>query len=196
MTFRADWLLRTAFVFLALSCFGTAAADDESSGDLSGGPDASGNSSQRIAPADFWLNLHALDLNVYGLSYHPDRGAVHRKNLDNQVNPGLGLHYQLVDYERGTMFVEIGAFEDSGRNWAKFAALGYQFKVGSQWKMGAALAVMNSKTYNGGTTFVAMIPLITYDFGRIKLNGTYLPRLPGYNEIAAFAFYFSIPITR
>jgi len=102
----------------------------------------------------------------------------------------------LIDYERGTTFAELGTFEDSGRAWAKFAALGYQFKVGSQWKMGGALAVMNSKTYNGGTTFVAMIPLITYDLGRIKLNATYLPRVPGYNEIAAFAFYISIPIVR
>ena len=194
MTYRAYRVLRTAFVFLALNWFAAAAADDQGSSDLAGGADAAGNSSQRIAPADFWLNLHALDLNVYGLSYHPNREAVHRKNLDNQINPGLALHYQLVDYELGTMFAEVGAFEDSGRNWAKFAALGYQFKLGSQWKMGGALAVMNSRSYNGGTTFVAMIPLITYDLGRIKLNATYLPRVPGYSEIAAFAFYFSIPI--
>ncbi len=196
MTCHADCVLRTVFVFLALSWFGAAAADDEASSDLAGGTDAAGNPSQRIAPADFWLNLHALDLNVYGLSYHPNREAVHRKNLDNQVNPGLAIHYQLVDYERGTSFAEVGAFEDSGRNWAKFADLGYQFKLGSQWKMGGALAVMNSRTYNGGTTFVAMIPLITYDFGPIKLNATYLPRIPGRSEVAAFAFYVSIPIVR
>jgi hypothetical protein len=196
MTYHAHSVLRTAFVFLALSWFGAAAADDKGGSDLAGGTDAAGNPSRSIAAADFWLNLHALDLNVYGLSYHPNREAVHRKNLDNQVNPGLGLHYQLVDYERGTTFAEAGAFEDSGRNWAKFAALGYQFKLGSQWKMGGALAVMNSRTYNGGTTFVAMIPLLTYDFGPIKLNATYLPRIPRHNEIAAFAFYFSIPIVR
>jgi hypothetical protein len=196
MTFRAQWMLRTAFVFLASSWLGAAAAGDEGSSDLTGGAHAPENSSQRIAPADFWLNLHALDLNVYGLSYHPDREAVHRKNLDNQFNPGLGLHYQLVEYERGTTFAEVGAFEDSGRNWAKFADLGYQFKLSSQWKMGGALAVMNSRTYNGGATFVAMIPLITYDFGPIKLNATYLPRIPRHSEVAAFAFYFSIPIVR
>jgi hypothetical protein len=102
----------------------------------------------------------------------------------------------LVDNERGTTFAEVGAFQDSGRNWAKFAAPGYQFRVGSQWKMGAALAVMNSRTYDGGTTFVAMIPLVTYDLGRIKLNATYLPRVAGYSGVAAFAFYLSIPIVR
>jgi hypothetical protein len=143
-------MLRTAFVFLALSWFDAAAADDDGSRDLADGADATGNSSQHIAPAEFRLNLHGRDLNVYGLSYHPNREAVHRKNLDNQFNPGLGLHYQLVDYEQGTTFAEVGAFEDSGRNWAKFAALGYQFKLGSQWKAGGALAVMNSRTYNAG----------------------------------------------
>jgi hypothetical protein len=181
---------------MASSWLAAAAAGDEGSGDLAGGADATGHSSQRNAPADFWLNLHGLDLNVYGLSYHPDREGVRRKNLDNQVNPGLGLHYPLAESARGTMFSEVGAFEDSGRNWAKFAALGYQFKLSSQWKIGGAVAVMNSRTYNGGTTFVGLIPLVTWDVGLIKINATYLPRIPGYVEFAAFAFYLSVPIVR
>jgi hypothetical protein len=135
-----------------------------------------------------------LDLNVYGLSYHPDREAVHRLNLDNQVNPGLGLHYELANDERGITFAEAGAYYDSGRNWAKFAALGYQFKFGKSWRIGGALAVLDSRTYNDGATFVGMIPLITYDLGRIKLNAVYFPRFGQYNEVDAFGFYISIPL--
>jgi hypothetical protein len=39
-----------------------------------------------------------------------------------------------------------------------------------------------------------MIPLITYDFGRVKLNAVYFPKFWHYNEVAAFGFYLSIPL--
>jgi hypothetical protein len=55
---------------------------------------------------------------------------------------------------------------------------------------------MDSKTYNDGVGFVAMIPLITYDAGPIKLNGVYDPKFGNYNEVAAYGFYISIPIGR
>ena len=76
--------------------------------------DASVEPSQEARPADTGFNLNALDLNVYGLSYHPDRETVHRENLDNQVNPGLALHYELVNDARGITFTELGAYRDSG----------------------------------------------------------------------------------
>lgn len=131
---------------------------------------------------------------MYGLSYHPDREAAHRLNLDNEFNPGLGLHYELANDARGITFAEVGAYYDSGRNWAKFATLGYQFKFGEHWRIGGAIALANSSTYNDGAAFVAMIPLITYDLGRVKLNATYFPKITGHNELAAFGFYISIPL--
>jgi hypothetical protein len=142
---------------------------------------------------DSWFNLRSLDINVYGLSYHPDRQAVHEQNLDNQINPGLALHYELSGSERGSTFLEAGAYKDSGSNWAKFAGLGYQFKFGN-WRIGGAVAAVNSATYNRGTTFVGMIPLVTYDLGRIKVNATYFPKIANYNEVDAFGFYLSIPL--
>lgn len=135
-----------------------------------------------------------LDLNVYGFSYHPDQEAVHRLHLDNQVNPGLGLHYELANDPRGITFAEVGMYQDSGRNLAKFAALGYQFKLGESWRIGAAAALFDSKTYNGGAAFVGMVPLVTYDFGPVKLNAVYFPKVAQYNEIAAYGFYISIPL--
>jgi len=143
---------------------------------------------------DFW-DLSLFELNVYGLSYHPDRNAVHKKNLDNQVNPGLALHYTLTDSDRGTSFAEGGAYLDSGRNWAKFASLGYQYKIGERWKIGGAVAVANSRTYNRGATFVGMIPLVTYDLGLIKVNAVYFPRIANYNDVDAFGFYVSLPFS-
>jgi len=53
MTYLAQWIPRIAFVILASSWFSIAAAVNDASGDLAGDADATGNSSQRIAPADF-----------------------------------------------------------------------------------------------------------------------------------------------
>ena len=185
---------RAVFALLALTVLGTAAADQGGSGAVAGSATSNTTSSEG-RPADAWFNLNALDLNVYGFSYHPDREAIHRLHLDNEVNPGLGLHYEFSDTERGTTFAEIGAYKDSGSNLAKLVALGYQYKFAKRWRIGGALAVVHSATYNQGVTFLAMIPLITYDMGRVKLNATYLPKLGHYNEVDAFAFYISIPIS-
>ena len=130
---------------------------------------------------------------MYGLAYHPDRETVHRLHLDNEVNPGLGLHYDFIDNKRGVTFAEVGAYQDSGSNLAKFAALGYQFKFGEHWKIGGALAVVHSVTYNNGVTFLGMFPLITYDAGPVKLNAVYFPKIGDLNEVAAYGFYISIP---
>lgn len=152
--------------------------------------------SEEPESSKFWFNRNALDLNVYGLAYHPDREAVHRKNLDNQVNPGLSLHYELTNSERGLSFAEAGAYYDSGRHWAKFLSLGYQFKFGEHWRVGGAVAAVHSATYNNGVAFVGMFPLVTYDLGPVKLNAVYFPKVANYNKIAAFGFYLSIPLGR
>jgi len=161
-----------------------------------GSADTNVKPSQEARPADNGFNLNALDLNVYGLSYHPDRETVHRLHLDNEVNPGLGLHYELVNDARGITFAEVGAYDDSGSHWAKFAALGYQLKFGEHWRIGGAIALMHSRTYNDGAAFVGMIPLITYDFGRFKLNAVYFPKLGHTNEVAAIGLYLSIPFRK
>ena len=139
------------------------------------------------------FGLDRIELNVYGLSYHPDRETVHRRNLNNQVNPGLALHVVLDDDARGTTFAEAGAYYDSGSNWAKFMGVGYQFKLGDHWRIGGQVALVDSKTYNRGAAFVGMIPLVTYDLGRVKLNAVYFPKVANYNQVDAFGFYLTIP---
>jgi hypothetical protein len=188
-------LLRVVLAGLALTMLGTAAANELGGVAMAAGAgsDAPAISSQKVETPDSWFRIDALDLNVYGLSYHPDRDTVHRLNLDNEFNPGLGLHYEFSDTARGITFAEVGAYKDSGSNLATFAGLGYQFKFAKRWKIGGAVAVVHSQTYNNGVTFLAMIPLVTYDLGRVKLNATYLPKLGHYNEVDAFGFYISIP---
>jgi hypothetical protein len=68
--------------------------------------------------------------------------------------------------------------------------------LGERWRIGGALAAVYSQTYNDGAAFVAMIPLITYDLGRVKLNATYIPKIPGHNKVDAYGFYISIPLGR
>lgn len=187
---------RAVLAALALTVLGSiaAVADDGGAVAASASTNATAISSKQVDPPDSWFHLDALDLNVYGLAYHPDRERVHRQDLDNEFNPGLGLHYELDNDARGVTFAEVGAYHDSGRNWAKFAGLGYQFNVGERWRIGGALAAVHSRTYNRGVTFVGMIPLTTYDVGRIKLNAAYFPKFGQYNEVDAFGFYISIPL--
>jgi hypothetical protein len=138
----------------------------------------------------------AFYLDVYGLSYHPDREGVHREHLDNEVNEGLGLKYGFHDDALGVGFVQAGAYRDSGSNWAKIAGPGYQLKLGDHWRAGGLLLYFDSPTYNHGRPFVAPIPIFTYDFGALQLNAVYAPRVPDYNQFAVFGFYLSIPFAR
>jgi hypothetical protein len=44
------------------------------------------------------------------------------------------------------------------------------FEFGKCWRIGGALAVLDSRTCNDGVALIGMIPLFNYDIGRIKLN--------------------------
>lgn len=134
-----------------------------------------------------------LNLSLYGLSYHPDREGTRRDDLDNEFNLGVGLNYTLRENERRLTFVEAGFFRDSGRHTATLAGLGYQYKVGEHWRLGGALVSVYSPTYNEGRIAFAVLPVVTYDFGRFKVNAMYAPRISGYNKFAVFGLYFSLP---
>jgi len=137
-----------------------------------------------------------LDLQLYGLSYHTDREGVRRNGLDNELNVGLGLHYVLHEDQRAVQFIEAGFYRDSGRHEAKVAGIGYQYKLGQHWRLGGALVGVQSQTYNRGNAFVAPLPIVTYDFGAVKLNAVYAPRYKDYNQFAVIGFYLSVPLGR
>jgi len=135
-----------------------------------------------------------LNMHVYGFSYHPDREGVRRNGVNNELNLGIGLNYTLREDEHSVRFLEAGLYRDSGKNLAKVAGLGYQFKFGRHWRLGGALVGVHSPTYNNGEFFIAPLPIATYDFGPVKLNAIYVPRYRGYNEFAVYGFYFSLPL--
>lgn len=125
-----------------------------------------------------------------------DRHGARDSDLDNQLNFGLGLNYAVSDDERGVHFVEAGVYRDSGRRLAKIAGMGYQYKVGQRWRLGGALLGVQSDTYNGGTPFMAPLPIATYDLRRVKLNVVYVPHYGSYNPFSTFGFYLSVPLAR
>jgi len=187
MTFLPRRILHVFATALALGFPGAAAAAD---GATEGSPASSSNESRL---ADRLLNLH---VHIYGFSYHTDREGVRRNRVDNEVNLGLGLNYEFHEDARGVAFVEAGTYRDSGRNNAKLAGVGYQFKVGERWRLGGALAGVHSPTYNHGRSFIAPLPIVTYDLGPVKLNAIYVPRYGDYNRFAVFGLYFSIPFPK
>lgn len=178
---RTRYILATA---LALSTSAVVAATD---GTTEGSP---AGSPREVQPANRESNFN---LHIYGYSYHPDRDGVRRNKLDNEFNWGLGLNYVLHEDARGVRFVEAGIYKDSGYNWAKLAGLGYQFKLGERWRLGGGLVGLQSTTYNHGKFFIAPLPILTYDFGTVKLNAIYAPRYEEYNQFDVFGFYVSIP---
>jgi hypothetical protein len=138
-----------------------------------------------------------LNLHIFGLSYHPDREGSRVSHIDNELNYGLGLNHQFYGDDRGVAVVEVGFFKDSGSNWAKFAGVGYQFKLDDRWRFGADLLVLHSETYNRGNTFIAPIPRLTYDIGKpdaVRLNAVYIPKLSDINLFAVFALYVTVQL--
>jgi hypothetical protein len=147
-----------------------------------------------LASTVAWPSDAALFLDVYGLSYHTDRSGVHAAHLDNELNPGLGVKYELADGSRGVGFAQAGFYKDSGRRWTAMAGPGYQLRVGERWRAGGVLLLFDSQTYNHGRPFIAPIPMLSYDLGAVQLNAAYAPRVSDVNEFAVFGFYVSIPL--
>lgn len=125
-----------------------------------------------------------LGVNVYGLSYHFDRDEAERLGVDNTLNPGLGLRYEFARHGRWSFFADGGAYRDSGENTAVYGGVGALWEVVGGLKVGAALAILDSDTYNAGRTFVAPLPLAAYDFGPVTVNLTFFPQVSKFNDVA------------
>jgi hypothetical protein len=130
-----------------------------------------------------------LGVNLYGLSYHLDRERAREIGVDNEINPGLGVRYRVPHSERLQWIFDAGAYRDSGRNTALLAGAGALWRVSPGWRLGGALVVLDSDTYNEGKTFVAPLPLAAYEFRSAALNFVYLPKVSDLNEVAALGFW-------
>ena len=133
-----------------------------------------------------------LGLNVYGLSYHFNRDQARALGVDNEVNPGLGVRWKFAATGRWQFFADAGVFHDSGRNTAALGGVGALWHVAGGFQVGAALAVMNSSTYNSGRTFVAPLPLLAWDLGPVTLNATFFPKVERFNDVATIGFWVTL----
>lgn len=139
-----------------------------------------------LAPAPACAEL---GINLYGLSHHFDRSRARELRVDNEINPGLGVRYRVPHSERLAWIFDAGAYRDSGRNTALLAGAGGLFKVSEGWRLGGALVVLDSDTYNRGKTTLAPVPLAAYETRRVSFNFVYLPKVSDINEVATLGFW-------
>ena len=144
-------------------------------------------------PALLFRSLN-VNLHIFGFSYHPDREGSRVNHLNNEFNAGLGFGYRLHEDKLGLANSEAGLFKDSGNNWAKFAGVCYLFKLDERWMLGADVLLIQSPTYNYGEAFVAPIPRLSYDFGKVIVNAVYIPKYQELNRYSVFGLYFTIPL--
>lgn len=129
-------------------------------------------------------------LNIYGLSWHIDADKAHAQGVDNWFNPGLGIRYR-VPGEQFDYFFDAGVYRDSGRNTAVLAGGAVHWRATQSARLGLALVMLNSKTYNDGNTFVAPLPIAAWDFGPAQLNVVYLPKVTKINDINTLGFWLT-----
>lgn len=109
---------------------------------------------------ELWLNpgLH---------SYH-----FNRQQNYNEDNYGIGAEYRFSTVSSAT----AGRFYNSDRYYSNYAGLYYQpFAIGPV-RIGAVVGGFNGypKMHDGGW-FLAAIPMLSYEYGRIGLNVAVIP---------------------
>jgi antimicrobial peptide resistance and lipid A acylation protein PagP len=130
-------------------------------------------------------------VNLYGLSYHFERDEAKASGFDNEVNAGLGLRYR-VPGQDFDWIIDAGAFRDSRRNTAVLAGGGVLWKATERLRLGAALGIAQSDTYNDGAPFIAPLPLVVYEWRAATLNLAYFPRVPGINDFSTVFFWLTL----
>jgi hypothetical protein len=114
-----------------------------------------------------------LGLNIYGFSYHFDRDKAKELGLTHEFNPGIGIRWRRAD---SGVFADAAVYSDSAANTAVVAGAGYLWRAGESLRLGGALALFRSDTYNKGDAFIAPIPLAAYEYRRVTFNLAYFPK--------------------
>lgn len=132
-------------------------------------------------------------INVYGLSHHFDEARAERLGVDNEVNPGLGLRWREdKGSARVQWFADGGAYRDSGRNTAVYAGAGAFWKPAARLRIGGALAVFDSDTYNRGEAFLAPLPMLAWETRAATFNLVYFPKVSKLNDVAAVGLWITL----
>ena len=102
------------------------------------------------------------------------------------------MRWKFAETGRWQFFADAGVFSDSGKHTAVIAGAGALWHVAGGFQVGAALAVMNSDTYNNGRTFVAPLPLVAWDLGPATINVAFFPKIERYNDVATVGLWVTL----
>jgi len=132
-------------------------------------------------------HAHQWGIDIFGLSYHLDRFDSQGRQM-NGFNPGIGAHYELRETKHSLMMLDSGIYYSSARSFAKFGAFAWQRK----WRIlrvGPALSVFHSVSYNTGHIFVAPLLLLSVRVSPLTFNVLPIPRYKNKNRNAAIGFF-------
>lgn len=135
-----------------------------------------------------------LALNLYGASYHFDRDKAREMGLTNEWNPGAGLRLRKRQWERHDLFADAGIYRDSAGRTARFAGGGVLWRAAESLRLGGAVALFRSDTYNHGEAFVAPVPLAAYETRLATFNMAFFPKYGTVNATSQLGFWLSIPL--
>ncbi len=138
-----------------------------------------------IAQSRFGIHVFGLSYHYNGRMYSDEHGQARRYE---QINPGVGAEYLMRSTDRALFSIDAGAYQDSEDRLNIFAAPAARLKLGSHVLGGGGVVLLTSETYG---TPIAPLPVLTGRWGRIALNGTWMPSLNS-NEPGAIAMFGTI----
>jgi len=130
-------------------------------------------------------------INLYGLSWHPDRGEVEANDW-REVHPGLGLQHDLMAGDRSRLSLEAGVLDDAARNLNYHGGLSYRHQAWGPLWAGAALFIAGSKSDYDGEPVGALLPLATLVTDLGELNWTYVPDADRRHDSGALLMYATL----
>ena len=125
-------------------------------------------------------------INLYGASYHFDRDKARERGLTHEVNPGLGVRWRSNE---SVLFADAGFYRDSAAHTAKLAGAGALWHASEHLRLGAALALLKSETYNHDKAFIAPLPLVAFETRRATFNLVNLPKWRDVNPTNQVGFW-------
>lgn len=141
------------------------------------------------------LSADEIGINIYGLSYHPDRKDSSGRTF-NEFNPGVGLNYIALEKSRGIFQLDAAIFKNSGGKATQYIGAGYRYKIGRGFSAGGEFVYFHSSTYNNGDGALGMIPLVAYRRNLFSFNFMYLPKYKNINRNSAFGLYGTIHLRK
>lgn len=131
-------------------------------------------------------------INVFGLSYHPDRQTEDGFNF-REFNPGIGLRHWVQVSEWRQTTLDAGLYLDSGGYLLIYGAAVFQFRVWKPLYVSTAIGLLKTDNLNNGKPFIAAIPGLMLNFESFQLNMMYIPAVE-MNPYTAFGFYGTIKL--